>query len=105
MDIPATADYRKVFERLFPPADRAEIRKKQERLALNRSILDTAMGNVRTSSASSDASIKSVSSNTFLRDVENGFSKRRQSLKMDVPSSMNPRFASKGGQEQLSGAR
>ena len=46
VDIPATADYRKVFERLFPPADRAEIRKKQERLALNRSILDTAMGNV-----------------------------------------------------------
>ena len=47
VDIPATADYRKVFERLFPPADRAEIRKKQERLALNRSILDTAMGNVK----------------------------------------------------------
>ena len=47
VDIPATADYRKVFERLFPPADRAEIRKKQERFALNRSILDTAMGNVK----------------------------------------------------------
>ena len=47
VDIPATADSRKVFERLFPPADRAEIRKKQERLALNRSILDTAMGNVK----------------------------------------------------------
>ena len=47
VDIPATADYRKVFERLFPPADRAEIKKKQERLALNRSILDTAMGNVK----------------------------------------------------------
>ena len=47
VDIPATADYRQVFERLFPPADRAEIRKKQERLALNRSILDTAMGNVK----------------------------------------------------------
>ena len=36
-----------MFERLFPPADRAEIKKKQERLALNRSILDTAMGNVK----------------------------------------------------------
>ena len=47
VDIPATADYRRVFERLFPPADRAEIKKKQERLALNRSILDTAMGNVK----------------------------------------------------------
>ena len=47
VDIPATANYRQVFERLFPPADRAEIRKKQERLALNRSILDTAMGNVK----------------------------------------------------------
>ena len=47
VDIPATADYRQVLERLFPPADRAEIRKKQERLALNRSIRDTAMGNVK----------------------------------------------------------
>ncbi len=46
VDIPATADYRRVFESLFPPADRAEIRKKQARLALNRSILDTATGNV-----------------------------------------------------------
>ena len=46
VDIPATADYRRVFENLFPPKDRMEIRKKQARLALNRSILDTAMGNV-----------------------------------------------------------
>mgnify|MGYP003309278361 FL=1 len=42
-----TADYRRVFENLFPPADRAELKKKQARLALNRSILDTATGNVK----------------------------------------------------------
>ena len=47
VDIPATADYRRVFENLFPPADRAELKKKQARLALNRSILDTATGNVK----------------------------------------------------------
>ncbi len=47
VDIPATADYRKVFERLFPPADRAEIKKKQTRLALNRSILDSAMEGIK----------------------------------------------------------
>ena len=47
VDIPATADYRRVFENLFPPANRAEIKKKQARLALNRSILDTATGNVQ----------------------------------------------------------
>ena len=47
VDIPATADYRRVFENLFPPADRAEIKKRQARLALNRSILDTATGNVK----------------------------------------------------------
>ena len=46
VDIAATRDYRKVFESLFPPANRAEVKKAQERLALNRSILDTAMGNV-----------------------------------------------------------
>ena len=46
VDIPATSNYRRVFENLFPPANRSEIKKKQARLALNRSILDTAMGNV-----------------------------------------------------------
>ena len=47
VDIPATANYRKIFESLFPPADRAEIKKAQARLALNRSILDTATGNIK----------------------------------------------------------
>ncbi len=46
VDIPATANYRSVFENLFPPADKAEIKKAQARLAHHRSILDTAMGNV-----------------------------------------------------------
>jgi hypothetical protein len=47
VDIPATANHRQVFERLFPPADRAQLRDAQARLQLNRSILDTATGNVR----------------------------------------------------------
>lgn len=47
VDIPSTAKYRQIFENLFPPADRNEIKKAQARLALNRSILDTAMGNVK----------------------------------------------------------
>jgi len=46
VDIPASGDYRNVFESLFPPADPAEIKKAQARLAHNRSILDTAMGEV-----------------------------------------------------------
>lgn len=47
VDIPATANYRTVFERLFPPADQAQIKEAQARLALDRSILDTAVGNVK----------------------------------------------------------
>jgi hypothetical protein len=47
VDIPATADHRTVFQRLFPPADRAQIRDAQARLELNRSILDTAGEGVR----------------------------------------------------------
>jgi hypothetical protein len=47
VDIPATADYRAVFQRLFPPADPAQIRDAQARLELNRSILDTAGEGVR----------------------------------------------------------
>ncbi|HXG61601.1 MAG TPA: DUF1552 domain-containing protein [Planctomycetota bacterium] len=46
-DLPALADYRAVFERLFPPADRAQLREAQERLALDRSILDTAAAGAR----------------------------------------------------------
>ena len=45
-DIPATATYRTVFERLFPPADKKQLKDAQARLALDRSILDTAMGEV-----------------------------------------------------------
>lgn len=47
VDIPATANYRAVFERLFPPADAAQLKEAQARLVLNRSILDTAVGNVK----------------------------------------------------------
>ena len=44
VDIPATNDYREVFERLFPPADPTHLKEARARNALNRSILDTAVG-------------------------------------------------------------
>ena len=47
VDIPATSNHRNVFERLFPPADRDQLREAQNRLELNRSILDTAGESVR----------------------------------------------------------
>jgi hypothetical protein len=47
VDIPATADYRTVFERLFPPADKSQLKEAQARLVLNRSILDTAVSSVK----------------------------------------------------------
>lgn len=47
VDIPAVADYRAVFGRLFPPADKTQLREARARLALDRSILDTATGSVR----------------------------------------------------------
>ena len=47
VDIPATSDYRAVFENLFPPADAGQLKKAKERVALNRSILDTATGEVK----------------------------------------------------------
>ena len=46
VDIPALADYRRVFSRLFPPADRRQLREARERVALDRSVLDTALGSV-----------------------------------------------------------
>ncbi|MGC6467343.1 MAG: DUF1552 domain-containing protein [Akkermansiaceae bacterium] len=46
VDIPATNDYRKVFENLFPPADASQLKNAKERIALNRSILDTAVGDI-----------------------------------------------------------
>ena len=47
VDIPATSNHRNVFERLFPPADRDQLRAAQARIELNRSILDTAGESVR----------------------------------------------------------
>ncbi|SVA15880.1 uncharacterized protein METZ01_LOCUS68734 [marine metagenome] len=46
-DIPATADYRAVFSRLFPPADKAQIQEAKARIALDRSVLDTAVGDIK----------------------------------------------------------
>lgn len=46
VDIPATANYRTVFERLFPPADTEQLKEAKARLALNRSVLDTAVGSI-----------------------------------------------------------
>ncbi len=47
VDIPATSDYRAVFESLFPPADASHLKQARARVALNRSILDTATGDVK----------------------------------------------------------
>jgi len=47
VDIPATANYRSVFERLFPPADKEQLKEAHARIALNHSVLDTAVGSVK----------------------------------------------------------
>lgn len=47
VDIPATANYRAVFERLFPPADKTQLDQAKQRIALDKSILDTASANVK----------------------------------------------------------
>lgn len=47
VDIPATSDYRAVFENLFPPADASQLKQAKARILLDRSILDTAVGDVK----------------------------------------------------------
>jgi hypothetical protein len=47
VDIPATSDYRYVFENLFPPADSSQLKQAKARIALNRSVLDTAVSDVK----------------------------------------------------------
>ena len=47
VDIPATSDYRAVFENLFPPADSSQLKQARSRIVLNRSILDTAVEDVK----------------------------------------------------------
>ncbi len=47
VDLPATKNYRTVFERLFPPADKKQLKDAQARIELNRSVLDTATGDVK----------------------------------------------------------
>lgn len=47
VDVPATSDYRGVFENLFPPADASQLKDAKARVVLNRSILDTASSDVK----------------------------------------------------------
>lgn len=47
VDIPASSDYRQIFENLFPPANPSQLKNARERIALNRSILDTATSDVK----------------------------------------------------------
>ncbi len=47
VDVAATANYRTVFERLFPPADKDQLKDAHARLALNKSVLDTAGAGVK----------------------------------------------------------
>ena len=47
VDVPALADYRAVFTRLFPPADAGALKSAKKRLALDRSVLDTAVGDIK----------------------------------------------------------
>jgi hypothetical protein len=42
VDVAATANYRTVFERLFPPADNSQRKEAEARIALDKSVLDTA---------------------------------------------------------------
>jgi len=46
-DIPALASYQTIFERLFPPADRAQIKEAQARVAQDRSVLDTTVDGMK----------------------------------------------------------
>ena len=47
VDVPATANYRSVLERLFPPADEDQLKEAHARLALDKSVLDTAGAGVK----------------------------------------------------------
>lgn len=47
VDVPATSDYRAVFENLFPPADASQLKEAKARILLNHSILDTASRDVK----------------------------------------------------------
>lgn len=47
VDIPSTGDPKTVFQMLFPPSDPTELKKAQARLALDKSIFDTAMADVK----------------------------------------------------------
>ena len=46
VDVPALADYQTIFKRLFPPADKKQIKEARERIALDKSVLDTALDSV-----------------------------------------------------------
>jgi len=87
VDIPATANYRKVFENLFPPADKQQLKDAQARVALNKSVLDTAVGDAK-SLRSKLGRIDQARLDQYLdsvRDVEQRLSERGDILTRGRP--------------------
>jgi hypothetical protein len=87
VDVPAIGEPRAVFERLFPPADRAQIREAQERIALEKSILDGAAGGVRSLRARLGAADRPRLDEYLeaLRGVERRMDERREILERGRP--------------------
>ena len=47
VDVPALGNHRTVFSRLFPPADKDQLNEARARVATDKSVLDTAVGDVK----------------------------------------------------------
>ena len=47
VDVPAMADYKTIFNKLFPPADKKQLAEMKARYELDKSVLDNAVGTVK----------------------------------------------------------
>ena len=87
VDVPAIASYRTVFERLFPPADKHQLKQAQARIAVDQSILDTALEDI-SSLKSQLGQIDRARVEQYvesIRDVEQRLSGRNQILDRGRP--------------------
>lgn len=92
-DIPAIGSYRTVFANLFPPADKGQLKDAQARLALDRSILDTALedvGDLRRKLGAADRRRMEQYLDS-IREVE-----KRLDAKEDILARGRPQFDEKG---------
>ncbi|NRA36592.1 MAG: DUF1552 domain-containing protein [Planctomycetes bacterium] len=93
VDVPALANYKTIFTNLFPPADKRQLAEMKARFALDKSVLDNALGSVKDLKRQVGRADQSMIEQYLdsIRDVE-----KRFTIKEGILSKGRPKFDESG---------